>query len=211
MNKQTSNEIIEILNQVITDPKPELDFKNNYELICAVILSAQTKDKNVNVITKDLFKKYPDFNYLKDANYLELEQMIRPLGLSKAKANNLILMATDIIDKYNGEVPSSFDDLVKLPGVGRKTANVVLALGFNIPAMPVDTHLHRMAKRLGYIKESDDVSKAEDAFRRYIPQEFWIKAHHLFLLYGRYHCMSSNPKCYECRLVNYCKYLKTKK
>ena len=211
MNKNASNEIIKILEEIIKNPKPELDFKNNYELICAVILSAQTKDKNVNVITKDLFLKYPDFNHLALANYERLEEMIRPLGLSKAKANNLILMANEIINKYNGIVPSSFEELVKLPGVGRKTANVVLALGFNIPSMPVDTHLHKMAKRLGYIKESDDVIKAEEAYKKYIPKEDWIKAHHLFLLFGRYHCLSSKPRCENCKLVKYCKYFKEKR
>ena len=205
MNRKTSNEILKILEEIITNPKSELDFKNNYELICAVILSAQTKDKNVNVITKDLFKKYPDFNHLSKASFDELEEMIRPIGLSKAKANNLILMANEIVKSYNKEVPSSFDELVKLPGVGRKTANVVLALGFNIPSMPVDTHLHRMAKRLGYIKNNEDVIKAEEAYKKYIPKEYWIKAHHLFLLYGRYYCLASNPKCLDCKLKKYCK------
>lgn len=205
MNKNTSNEILKILEEIIIDPKPELNFRNNYELICAVILSAQTKDKNVNVITKDLFVKYPDFNHLSKASFDELEEMIRPIGLSKAKANNLISMANEIISTYNGEVPSSFEELVKLPGVGRKTANVVLALGFNIPAIPVDTHLHRMAKRLGYIKAKDDVIKAEEAYKKYIPKDSWIKAHHLFLLYGRYYCLSSSPKCADCKLKKYCK------
>ena len=211
MNKNISNEILKILEEIIKDPKPELDFKNNYELICAVILSAQTKDKNVNAITKDLFLKYPDFNHLKDASFNELEKMIRPIGLSKAKANNLILMANEIINNYNGSVPANYDDLIKLPGVGRKTANVVLALGFNIPSMPVDTHLHRMAKRLGYIEESDDVIKAEEAYKKYIPKNYWIKAHHLFLLFGRYHCLSTKPSCDGCKLEKYCKYFKDKR
>lgn len=206
MNIKTSNEIISILKEIIKDPKPELDFKNNYELICAVILSAQTKDKNVNSITKDLFIKYPNFTYLMDADFTELEKMIRPLGLSKNKANNLKLMAKEIVDNYNGIVPASFDELIKLPGVGRKTANVVLALGFNIPSMPVDTHLHKMAIRLGYIKEDEDTLKAEEAFKKYIPKEEWILAHHLFLLYGRYHCFRQNPKCNECKLINFCKH-----
>ena len=211
MNKIISNEILNELRKIIINPKPELDFKNNYELICAVILSAQTKDKNVNLITKDLFNKYPNPYILKDAKFEELESMIRPLGLSKSKAKNLILMADDLVNLYGAEVPSDFEKLTSLGGVGRKTANVVLALGFNIPAMPVDTHLLKMAKRLGYIKENGNEIDAEEAFKKYIPKDNWIEAHHLFLLYGRYYCLKSNPKCDGCKLVEYCKYFNKKK
>ena len=205
MNKQKSNEIFEILKDIIKDPKPELDFKNNYELVTAVILSAQTTDKRVNEVTKSLFRDYSDYNALASASVDDVINIIKPLGMANNKANSIINMSKMVRDNYNGILPNNMDDLCKLPGVGRKTASVVLALGFNVPAMPVDTHLHRMAIRLGYIKKNDDVLKAEEAYKKYIPKEEWILAHHLFLLFGRYHCTAKNPKCDACRLEKYCK------
>ena len=204
MNKKVSNEIIEILKQIITNPKSELDFNNNYELIVSVILSAQTTDKRVNIITKDLYKKYPNYKALADASIDDVINIIKPLGLAKNKAHNIIELSKEIHNDYNDILPNSFNELVKLPGVGPKTANVVLALAFNIPAMPVDTHLHRMAIRLGYINKNGDVKKAEEAYKKYINKDMWIEAHHLLLLFGRYHCMAINPKCIECKLKNYC-------
>ena len=206
MNKNKSNEIVNILKEIITNPKPELDFKNNYELITAVILSAQTTDKKVNMVTKELFLKYPDYNALGMANIDDVIAIIKPLGLANNKAKSIINMAKMVSEEYNGILPNTIEGLTKLPGVGRKTASVVLALGFNIPAMPVDTHLHRMAIRLGYINDGDDVLKAEEAYKKYLPRDMWIEAHHLFLLFGRYHCKSQNPECDGCKLKKYCKY-----
>ena len=205
MNKNKSNEIVNILKEIITNPKPELDFKNNYELITAVILSAQTTDKKVNMVTKELFLKYPDYNALGMANIDDVIAIIKPLGLANNKAKSIINMAKMVNEEYNGILPNTIEGLTKLPGVGRKTASVVLALGFNIPAMPVDTHLHRMAIRLGYINDGDDVLKAEEAYKKYLPRDMWIEAHHLFLLFGRYHCKSQNPECDGCKLSKYCK------
>jgi len=205
MNKNKSNEIVNILKEIITNPKPELDFKNNYELITAVILSAQTTDKKVNMVTKELFLKYPDYNALGMANVDDVIAIIKPLGLANNKAKSIINMAKMVNEEYNGILPNTIEGLTKLPGVGRKTASVVLALGFNIPAMPVDTHLHRMAIRLGYINDGDDVLKAEEAYKKYLPRNMWIEAHHLFLLFGRYHCKSQNPECDGCKLSKYCK------
>ena len=204
MNKTRSNEILNELKNIIIDPKPELDFINNYELIVAVILSAQTTDKRVNEVTKILFKKYPDYNSLSKASYDDVIEIIKPLGMANNKAKSIVDMAKVVIDKYNGILPNTLEELTTLPGVGRKTASVVLALGFNVPAMPVDTHLYRMAKRLGYIKDNDDVLKAEEAYKKYIPKDEWILAHHLFLLFGRYHCTAKNPKCDGCKLEKYC-------
>ena len=206
MNTKISNEILDILKQIITNPAPELDFNNNFELIIAVVLSAQTTDKRVNIVTKDLFKKYSDPLSLSNANYQDVEELIHPLGLSKTKAKNIISLSNAIHNLYNDTIPSDFDKLINLPGVGRKTASVVLALGFNVPAMPVDTHLYRMAKRLGYIKEDSSIIDAEKSYKKYIPKEEWATAHHLFLLYGRYYCMAKNPLCLECKLKKYCKY-----
>ena len=204
MNKNKSNEIINILKTIITNPKPELDFNNNYELIISVILSAQTTDKRVNIITKDLYNKYKNYNELANANIEDLIEIIKPLGLAKSKANNIIELSKIIHNDYNDILPNTLEELIKLPGVGRKTASVVLALGFNIPAMPVDTHLHRMAIRFGYIKKNQDVKAAEESFKKYIPKEEWIEAHHLFLLFGRYHCKAISPLCNDCKLKEYC-------
>ena len=204
MNKNKSNEIINILKTIIINPKPELDFNNNYELIISVILSAQTTDKRVNIVTKDLYKKYNNYNELANAKIEDVIQIIKPLGLAKSKANNIIELSKIIHNNYNDILPNTLDELIKLPGVGRKTASVVLALGFNIPAMPVDTHLYRMAIRFGYIKKNQSVKDAEESFKKYIPKEEWVEAHHLFLLFGRYHCKAISPSCIDCKLKDYC-------
>ena len=208
MNKNISNEIVSTLREIIKNPICELDFKNTFELLCAVMLSAQTTDKRVNIVTKDLFFKYPDPLSLMNACYEDVYEIIKPVGLAKNKANNLINLAYEIHTNYNDLVPNSLDELIKLPGVGRKTASVVLAVGFKIPAMPVDTHLHRMAIRLGYVKKNATVLEAEEAYKKYIDKSDWIEAHHLFLLFGRYYCKSINPMCDSCRLKNKCKYVK---
>lgn len=205
MNKNLSKEIIFELKKLIPDPKCELDFTNNFELICAVMLSAQTTDKRVNMITPTLFLKYPDSKSLMNADYNDVLEIIKSLGMGKNKAANLIALAKNIEEQYGGEVPNTLEELVKLPGVGRKTASVVLALGFGIPAFPVDTHVHRVSYRLGYSKKDDDVLHAEDKIKKYIPKDEWIEAHHLLLLFGRYYCKSINPNCSDCKLIKYCK------
>lgn len=204
MTKVKSHIIYALLKESVPNPKPELDFKNNYELIVAVVLSAQTTDKRVNIVTKELFSKYPDFSSLATANYEEVNEIVKPVGLANTKARHIIDLAKMIITDFNGVVPNEFDSLVKLPGVGRKTANVVLAIGFNIPAFPVDTHVHRVATRLGYCSTSDSVLVCEENLTKYIPKEEWALAHHVFLLFGRYQCMSQNPKCEDCLLNKYC-------
>lgn len=206
MNKAKSEEILRVLEGVIENPVCELDFHSNFELIIAVVLSAQTTDKRVNTITPALFLKYPDPYHLAIAKYEDVYTIISPLGLAKTKAKNIIELARVLHEEYQDIVPNDFETLTKLPGVGRKTANVVLAVGFRVPAMPVDTHLHRMAIRLGYIKKNQDVLEAEEAYKKYIPKDEWIKAHHLFLLFGRYYCKAKNPLCDGCKLINYCKY-----
>lgn len=205
MNKSLSNEIIEQLRILIPDPKCELNFTNNFELICAVMLSAQTTDKRVNMITPTLFSKYPTSKDLMNADYNDVLDIIKSLGLAKTKSLNLISLSKTIEEKYNGMVPNTLDDLIKLPGVGRKTASVVLALGFEVPAFPVDTHVHRVSYRLGYSKKDDDVLKAEEKLKRFIPKREWIEVHHLLLLFGRYSCKSINPICDDCKLIKYCK------
>lgn len=202
--------VLDYLEKLISSPKCELIFNNNYELICAVMLSAQTTDKRVNEISKALFFKYPDFFSLSLANYDDVYNIIKPLGLAKHKTSNLILLAKQICQNYNGIVPNSFEELCKLSGIGRKTANVVRALGFNIPAFPVDTHVNRVAKRLGLAKEDDDILTVEEKLKRKIPKNKWIDSHHRFLLFGRYTCKSLSPACQNCELKSICKYKKSK-
>ena len=205
MNKTLSKEIIFELKNLIPEPKCELDFTNNFELICAVMLSAQTTDKRVNMITPNLFSKYPNSKALMNASYNDVLEIIQSLGLAKNKTSNLIALAKSIEEDYNGVIPNKLEELIKLPGVGRKTASVVLALGFGIPAFPVDTHVHRIAYRLGYSKKDDDVLITEEKLKKYIPKNEWIEVHHLMLLFGRYTCKSINPNCTDCRLMKFCK------
>ena len=155
MNKNTSNEILDILEELIPNPICELNYNNMFELVCAVSLSAQTTDKRVNEVTPLLFNKYPTPHLMKEASKEEIYELIKTLGFANNKAINLINMSKVLIEKYNGIVPNTLEELETLPGVGRKTANVVLAVGYNIPAFPVDTHLIRMSHRLGYAKKDD--------------------------------------------------------
>ena len=199
-----TTKIINLLKEVIPNPVCELDFTNSYELICAVLLSAQTTDKRVNIVTKELFKKYPDVYTLKDADIEEVKEIIKSIGLTNSKAKNLIALANEVVNKYEGKIIPDFDILCSLPGVGRKTASVVLAVGFNIPAFPVDTHVERIAKRLKFADESDSVLKVEEKLKAKISKKHWIDAHHLMLLFGRYHCKAISPSCQNCKLKKYC-------
>ena len=205
MNKVIAENILdEIKNEYVHNPKPELDYNNNFELLCAVMLSAQTTDKRVNIVTKDLFIKYPTPELLAKADINDVISIIKSLGLANNKANNIIDLSKKLVEDYNSIVPNNLEELTKLPGVGRKTANVVLGLGFNIPSMPVDTHIYRMAKRFKFIKEEDSVLLAEEKLKKYIKKDRWVEAHHLLLLFGRYYCKSQNPLCKECKLKKYC-------
>ena len=205
MNKIKSDEILNELKNIIPNPVCELNFNNIFELIIAVTLSAQATDKRVNEITKILFSKYADSLSLSNAKFDDVYEIIKPLGLANSKARNIISISKDIHEKYNDIVPNSLEELTKLDGVGRKTASVVLAVGFNIPAFPVDTHLIRMANRLGYSKSNDPIIVEKD-YKKYIKKDDWILAHHLFLLFGRYHCKASKPNCLDCKLSKYCKF-----
>ena len=208
MHKIT-NEIYDILYKKFGEAKCELDFKNNYELIVAVILSARCTDKRVNIITKDLFKKYPDVNSLANAKTEELEKMIYSCGFYKNKAKSLINMANDVVNKYNGEVPSEFEDLTTLAGVGRKTANVVMAVGFSKQAIAVDTHVFRVSNRLEIAKSKNPL-ECEKTLQKNVEKEKWGQFHHFLVLFGRYVCKSQNPMCEGCELSSFCKYKKEK-
>lgn len=203
MNRNKSLEILELLKEIVKNPVCELDYNNPFELLIATILSQQTKDKRVNQVTKILFNKYPDPKSLANANIIDVENIIKPIGLYKVKAKNIINASRDIYEKYNSIVPNSLDELLKLSGVGRKTASVVLVEAFKIPAIPVDTHVARVAYRLGYTKSKNPL-KIEEDLEKYIPKDEWIISHHLFIHFGRYTCFSQNPMCENCKMRKYC-------
>lgn len=190
--------IIQKLKEIIPKPECELNFSNNFELLCSVMLSAQTTDKAVNKITPTLFSSYPTSLDLSNADVLDVEKIIRPLGLSKVKSKNLVEISKQIEEKFNSIVPNSYEELIKLPGIGRKTANVVLAVGFNIPRIAVDTHVKRVAIRLGLAGEKANELDVEKNLMDMLDKSIWIDAHHLLLLFGRYYCTSQNPKCENC-------------
>ena len=197
----------EILNELslFIIPHPELNYRNNYELLIATLLSSQTTDKHVNLITPSLFSKYPSTKELMKANILDVINIIKPLGLSNIKGKNIILLSKTIEEKYNGVIPNTLEDLESLPGVGRKTAQVVLALGFNIPSLPVDTHVFRVSKRLGIVGLNDNILEVELKLKNDINRDRWIEAHHLLLLFGRYYCKAKMPLCENCKMKKYCK------
>ncbi len=197
--------IYSFLDELFIDAKCELNFNNDYELLINIILSAQTTDKKVNEITSDLFLIYPNINSLKNANILEVEKILKPLGLAKVKSNNIVKCANQISVNFNGVILNNFNDLITLNGVGRKTANVFLAVFHSIPTFPVDTHVKRVANRLG-LSNSDDVNIIEIDLMNYFEKNTWIKLHHQLIFFGRYFCTSKNPNCNNCLLKVSCCY-----
>ncbi|OHE35709.1 MAG: endonuclease III [Tenericutes bacterium GWE2_38_8] len=198
--------ILDVLESMFPDAHVELNHQNNFELLIAVVLSAQTTDISVNKITKPLFQKYPTAFELSKALIEDIESIIKTIGLYRNKAKNIQMLSKDLVAKFNGEVPSKRKDLEALPGVGRKTANVVLSNAFGIPALAVDTHVARVSIRLGLAKDNDSVLEIEKKLMRKIPKELWQKAHHQLIFFGRYHCLAKNPKCGACPLYDICKY-----
>lgn len=198
--------ILEQLNIMFPDAEGELDHKNDFELLVAVVLSAQTTDVAVNIVTKPLFEKYPTPLDLANANVDDVMAIINRIGLYKTKSKNIINLSKMIMDEFNGKVPNTREDLEKLPGVGRKTANVVLSISFNIPAIAVDTHVQRVSKRLGLADEDDKVLDVEKKLMDIYPNKYWQQLHHQLIFFGRYHCTARKPKCQTCPLVDICVY-----
>ncbi len=201
----TMNDIINYLDKVIPEAKCELNYTMDYELLIAVMLSAQTTDKRVNMVTDILFKKYPSLYHLSNANIDDIIDIIKPIGTYKKKANNVIKIAKSLLNEQNGIVPNNRDYLENLPGVGRKTTNVVLSILYNVPCIAVDTHVARVSKRLGLADENDDVLVIEQKLTKMLPKDKLNKLHHQLLLFGRYFCKSRNPDCLNCELKNKCK------
>ena len=206
MNK--SERIINGLREMFKEPKCELKFENNFQLICAVVLSAQCTDKRVNLTTPKLFEKYPTPKDLANADICDVIEIIRPCGFFNNKSKSLITLSKALVEKYGGEVPNNYDSLVKLPGVGRKTANVVLAVAFGHDAIAVDTHVFRVSNRLGY--KSKNVLECEKLLQKNFKKSDWSELHYLLVLFGRYHCKAIKPNCENCLLKDVCEYVKTK-
>lgn len=200
------DEILDVLENTYPDAQCELIHENPFQLLIATVLSAQTTDKKVNQVTEKLFKKYNTPQAFAVLEQQKLEEEIREIGLYKNKAKNIIALCRMLIDEYNGEVPKTMEELIKLPGVGRKTANVVLSNAFGVPAIAVDTHVFRVSNRIG-IAESKDVEGTEEQLMKNIPKKRWSKAHHLLIFHGRRTCAARKPKCESCPLAPRCKYL----
>lgn len=200
---------LEYLDELFPEPKCELEFSSDFELLVAVILSAQCTDKRVNMVTKELFKKYNTPTAIFSLSQEELEKIIKPCGFYHNKAKNLISASKSLLEKFDGVVPNNQQDLMSLAGVGKKTANVVYAVGFGGDAIAVDTHVFRVSNRLGI--HSKTPIECEEKLQKLIPKEKWSKVHHQLVLFGRYHCKAINPNCKECKLANVCKYYNERK
>jgi endonuclease-3 len=183
----------------------ELYYENPFQLLVAVILSAQCTDNRVNMTTPSLFAKFPDAKSLSKAEFDEVFERIRSISYPNNKARHLIGMANMLLKDFGGEVPSAIEELVKLPGVGRKTANVIASVIFDKPAMAVDTHVFRVARRLGLTLRAKTPLQAEQQLVKHIPEKFIARAHHWLILHGRYVCVARNPKCGECAISTFCK------
>lgn len=202
---EKSNRILLTIKEMFPNASCELNYSNLYELLIAVVLSAQTTDKRVNIVTKDLFAKFPTVESLSIATFNEVYDLIKSLGLAKTKTKNIIELANVLKEKYNSVVPSTREELESLPGVGRKTTNVMLMEGFKIPAIAVDTHVSRVSQRLS-LSNSEDVKKIEKDLMNTFKEEDWYHVHHGLLFFGRYFCLAKNPKCDECTLKDLCNY-----
>ncbi len=199
-----SDIIYQKLLELYPDAGCELNYKNDYQLLVAVVLSAQTTDKAVNKVTKLLFEKYPDVYSLAEAENKDVEKIIKSIGLYKNKSNNIISLSKAIVDRFSGKVPNTYQELISLDGVGRKTANVVLSELFKIPAIAVDTHVNRVSKRLNLASKNDSTLIVEEKLKKKFKKENWSKLHHLMIHFGRYKCLARNPICDDCPFIKIC-------
>ena len=199
-----TNRIEEYLDYLFPNPKCELIYNNDYELLIAIVLSAQSTDKRVNTVTPIIFNKYKSLKELKNADIRDLESIIRPVGSFRKKASYIKNIAMILDEEYEGVVPTDRELLVKLPGVGRKTANVFLSEYYNYPAIAVDTHVERVSKRLKLSYKNDDVLKVENKLMKKFKKEEWAKRHLQLVLFGRYYCKAIKPECINCRLRDIC-------
>ena len=204
LSKTKTIEAVQTMGDLFPDAHCELNHRNAFELLIATILSAQATDVGVNKVTPRLFERFPTPAHLAEASEEAVIECIQSLGLYRSKAKNIRLCAQQLMERFNGEVPRTREELVSLAGVGRKTANVVMSVAFNIPAFAVDTHVERISKRLQICRQKDTVLEVEETLCRKIPKELWSRAHHWMIFFGRYHCIARKPKCHECPLLEMC-------
>ena len=205
MTKRKIRHILDTIAEMFPDARCELNHSNPFELTIAVLLSAQCTDETVNKVTEQLFHKYKRPEDYAAVELAELEQDIRRIGLFRNKAKHIQQLCAMLLAQYNGEVPSAYEELVKLPGVGRKTANVVVSNAFGVPAIAVDTHVERVSKRLGLAAPDDTVLQVEQKLMKLVPRQEWTDTHHRLIFFGRYHCKAQNPACGVCPLLDMCK------
>jgi endonuclease III len=197
--------ILDTIAEMFPDAHCELNHANPFELTIAVLLSAQCTDETVNKVTADLFQKYRTPEDYLEVDLEELEQDIRRIGLFRNKAANIQKLCRILLERYDGKIPEKHEQLTELPGVGRKTANVVVSNAFGVPAIAVDTHVERVSKRLSLAKPDDSVLEVEKKLMRKVPREEWTLTHHRLIFFGRYHCKAQQPKCDICPLLDICK------
>ncbi len=207
----TPNDILDELERMFPDAKCELNHKSAFQLAVAVVLSAQATDVSVNKVTPHLFKKYPSSKEMSKATVKQLENEIKTIGLYRNKAKHLHGLSLKVQQEFNGVMPKTMDELTSLPGVGRKSANVIMSVCFGVPAIAVDTHVERISKRLGLAYKNDSVLQVEKKLMKKIPQERWTHAHHLLIFFGRYFCTARNPQCHSCPFTMICKDKEAKK
>ncbi|MBQ2873107.1 MAG: endonuclease III [Bacilli bacterium] len=200
------NKILDYLDELFLNPKCELNYNKDYELLIAIVLSAQTTDKRVNKVTEVLFKKYSNLKELSVANISDIEDIIREIGTFRRKSIYVKEIALRLVNDGYDYVPNDRSYIEKLPGVGHKTANVFLSNIYDEPAIAVDTHVSRVSKRLGLVNKNDDVIKIEKKLEKKIPRDRWSKTHHQLVLFGRYYCKAIKPECDNCKLKDICKY-----
>ena len=205
LNENQIAEVLAGLEKMHPEAACALDHRDRFQLLVAVMLSAQTTDVSVNKVTPELFARFPDAAAMAGADPLEVQDIIRTIGLYKNKAKNAVAMSKMLMSEYDGEVPGDFDELVKLPGVGRKTANVVLAEGFGKARIAVDTHVFRVANRIG-LAEGKDPTEVEEGLMARLPEDQWIRAHHLLIFHGRKVCHARKPDCEACGIRKICRY-----
>lgn len=203
--KELYKRVLSYFRELHPEVTTELEFGSVFQLLVAVVLSAQCTDKRVNQVTPELFAHYPDARAMAEADEAEIYEYVKSVSYPNAKARHLVELARMLVDEYGGEVPNDFDALLRLPGVGRKTANVMQAVAFGQSAMPVDTHVYRVSHRLGLVPSTADTPlKVEKMLVKHIPAEDLARAHHWLLLHGRYVCTSRKPHCDKCELSNIC-------
>jgi len=199
------NSLFNNLSKVIKNPKSDLKYKNKFTLLVSVVLSAQCTDVNVNNVTKNIYPKYNRPEHFVKLGRKKIEKLIKSIGLFRNKSKSVYLLSKQLIEKHNGKVPKNFDDLHALPGVGRKTANVVLNEGFGLSTIAVDTHIFRVSNRTK-LAEGKNPDQVEQALYKVVPNKYLKDAHHLLLLHGRYTCKARTPSCNKCVIIKFCKY-----